>query len=198
MDGLSWGALAPDNCALALEAAALLQALPVDPGGALAGACLPGRFELWQVGVEHPRLLVLDVAHNPAGADFLRSRLERRFPGRRFVGLVGMLADKDATGVRAALQDLVHFWVCAPTLGPRGQSGPALAARLEQTDGSPGGSAVVATGDVGLALERALSLCAADDGILAFGSFSLVEQVRDLLTTGALNAVNRASMDGRI
>lgn len=182
-DAIPRGALAPHNCALAMEAAAALAALPVDTPRVLAAAGLPGRFETWRLGGAVGPLLVLDVAHNPAGAGFLRDQLARRLPGRHFVAVAGMLEDKDSAGVGSALAGLVRYWVCVPTHGPRGLSGTALAARLGA------GSDAVAVADPAEGVRRALSLCAPGDGILAFGSFSLVERVRDLLRDGLADAV---------
>lgn len=42
--------------------------------------------------------LILDGAHNPAGARALRESMQMLFPGNRFVFLIGMLADKDHEG----------------------------------------------------------------------------------------------------
>ncbi len=193
--GLPWGALAPHNCALAIEAADHLAGLPAHRvHEALGSAWLPGRMETFCLAPEE-RLLLLDVAHNPAGAAFLRRQLEARYPGRRFVGLLGMLADKDAAGVSAALQGLIRGWVCVPTQNPRGQTGQALAGKL--TSGG-GACEVAAAGDLVQGLERCLSRCRGDDGILAFGSFSLVEQVRNLLAAGGIEAAPVGPMDLRI
>ncbi|MFU8818082.1 MAG: bifunctional folylpolyglutamate synthase/dihydrofolate synthase, partial [Pseudomonadales bacterium] len=175
---LPLGALAPHNCALAIEAAGHLVALDErQVRRALDGLSLPGRFETHWIGRDAtPRLLLADVAHNPAGAGFLRQQLRVRYPGKRFVALFGMLDDKDATGTAAALQDLVAAWVCVPTAGARGLSGRDLATRL---NGVAAPSTVIAVADVASGLAEAQALCSQGDGILAFGSFSLVEQVRD-------------------
>lgn len=181
--GIPRSGLAPDNCALALEAAAHF----AEPGpaaiAALGGLALPGRLERWQVaGAAGPTPLVLDVAHNPAGARFLGRQLADRDPERRFVAVVGMLQDKDAAGVAAALAPRVRYWVCVPTFGPRGLSGTALAGRLGV------GSAAVAVADPAEGMRRALSLAESGDGILAFGSFSLVERFREALHDGLAGA----------
>jgi dihydrofolate synthase/folylpolyglutamate synthase len=194
------GDLAPYNCAVAIAAVGCLTAV-TEPmvREALATASLPGRCEAWDVA---GRLLVVDVAHNPAGAAFLRSQLETRYPGRRFVGLLGMLADKDAAGVVAALDPLVAEWICVPTPGPRGQSGEALAARVREglqarevevgaRVNTPAPVWAAATVEAGLAAAIAARV---DDGILSFGSFALVEQLRAALTGGTLAAGPRGSV----
>jgi dihydrofolate synthase / folylpolyglutamate synthase len=211
---LPWGALAPYNCAVAIEAVSCLE--PVTEAmvrDALAIAELPGRCEAWEVA---DRLLLVDVAHNPAGAAFLRRLIETRHPGQRFTALLGMFADKDAEGVVAALGGLVNQWICVPTSGPRGQGSEALAARVRAalsrgTTADSIGKAgvgdraavpVSAAADVASGLDAAMAApsgvpgTATGDGILAFGSFSLVEGLRDVLATGRLSARLRASPTG--
>lgn len=181
-EGLTRRALAPHNCALAIEAARRLGALDgldapqVD--AALGRTGLPGRCERWRIGGSPSAEVILDVAHNPSGAAFLRRTLERVYPGRRYVVVSAMLDDKDAAGVAAALGPLVRFWVCLPTTGRRALSGTALAERLGA------GDLAVAVADAGEGLRRALSLVADSrgDAILGMGSFSVVEQLRNLLT----------------
>jgi dihydrofolate synthase/folylpolyglutamate synthase len=175
--GLPRGALAPDNCALALTAAAWLgqdgrPAVAVGcPNAAdLAVVGLPGRMERHgHCGVD----VILDVAHNPAAAGFLADQVALRYPGRRFVAILGTLGDKDAAGIVAALVGVVHSWVAVPTPGPRGQSATDLAARLDRPVTTASGMAE--------ALALAVSFTASGDGILALGSFSAVEQARALL-----------------
>src|ERR671932_697677 len=62
---------------------------------ALADADSPGRLEVLRGG---PTLLV-DAAHNPAGAAVLADAVREAFTFTRLVGVVGVLADKDAEGI---------------------------------------------------------------------------------------------------
>jgi dihydrofolate synthase/folylpolyglutamate synthase len=178
IEQLAYGSFAPDNCALALTAACVVleqRRLPFEPAvlaQALATTRLAGRMEGHDYrGSE----VVLDVAHNPAAAEFLAAELEQRWPERRYVAIYGALADKDAVAVLAALEPLVLHWLLVPTFGWRGQTAEQLAARLE-----PGTDAEICA-SMADALHRAHSLTAPGNGILAFGSFSAVEQARELL-----------------
>jgi dihydrofolate synthase / folylpolyglutamate synthase len=155
---------------------------------AFDGLMLPGRFESYRVGPEQ-RLVLVDVAHNPAGAAFLRRLIETRWPGRRFTALLGMLDDKDAEGVARAMQGLVQSWICVPTAGPRGISGATLAARVAPAALD---ARVMVADDMAQGLASAQ---AAGVDVVAFGSFSLVEQVRDLL--GATGGITAATMERR-
>ena len=118
------GSLAPSNCALAIVALELLTgevSVAVDD---LADQVLAGRMESSRYrGVE----VISDVAHNPAAATFLAQQLDIRYPSRRYIGVLGMLADKDVAGVVAALGDRVQRWLTIATYGPREQGAGELA-----------------------------------------------------------------------
>lgn len=170
LDGLPIGALAPANCALAIAAFATRHGVDrAEVAAALEAAWLPGRLEAVTLD---GAAVILDVAHNPAGAAFLREQLALRHPGRRFVAVLGMLKDKDPAGVVGALDDLVTRWITVPSSGSRGQSADELAARL------PDGTDVSSATSMPAALTAARSCQTQSDGILVLGSFSAVEQAR--------------------
>ena len=74
----------------------------------LAQVTSPGRLQL--VGIE-PTVLV-DAAHNPHGAAALSTALAEYFDFDEIVAVVGILTDKDATGIIAALApQVVRFHV---------------------------------------------------------------------------------------
>lgn len=168
------GSLAPTNCALAaLAVEALVPKRRLEPRHfeeANGRARLPGRCELlrggWQEGGAP---LVVDVAHNPAAAAFLARQLQQRLPGGRFRVVLGMLEDKDAAGVAAALAPIATAFVCVPTCGDRGLDAQALAERI----------AAAVTLPVGTADGAGEALAAAGgDAMLACGSFAVVEAAR--------------------
>jgi dihydrofolate synthase/folylpolyglutamate synthase len=171
------GILAPQNCALALAVTAVLAPGRVPQVGSLSEVRLPGRMETHRYA---DRPVIVDVAHNPAGAAFLDRELVRRFQGMRFVGIIGTLADKDAAGVVAALGDRVASWIAVPTRGWRAQAAAALQGRLA-AQGRP----VEACDSMAEALAAAASLTDRGDGILVVGSFSAVEQAREALAASA-------------
>jgi dihydrofolate synthase/folylpolyglutamate synthase len=167
------GVIAPVNAALALTAAACLFPGTDWPIEALPAAGIAGRME----GHSHDGVSVLlDVAHNPAAAEFLANQLRCRFGHRRFVGIIATLAGKDTAGVALALDGPVTRWLAVPSSGWRAQSAQAVAAEL------PAGTEIMESMDS--ALDRAASLTSVGDGILVVGSFSAVEQARTLLIRG--------------
>jgi dihydrofolate synthase/folylpolyglutamate synthase len=74
----------------------------LDPGrvgDVAAGLELHGRMEV----VDGDPTVILDAAHNPAGAAALAEALPTAAGGRPVVGCIATLADKDAAGILAAL-----------------------------------------------------------------------------------------------
>lgn len=157
----------------------LASRLPVDPAAVrlgLARARVAGRF---QTLAQTPPLIV-DVAHNPEAARALASALADSPVAGRTLAVVGMLADKDATGVIDALKHSVDaWWVCTPD-SPRARAAESLAQTLR--DCLP--SAIVnLSGRPADALAAARSAAREGDRILAFGSFTTVAAVLDHAAT---------------
>jgi dihydrofolate synthase / folylpolyglutamate synthase len=93
---------------------------------ALPSLELRGRFEL--LPGDPP--LVLDAAHNPAGAEALAEALAERLDGQPVVGCLAILADKDAAGIVGALAPALAAAVCTeiPTERLRGSGRPGTSA----------------------------------------------------------------------
>jgi len=142
----------------------------------LAAARVPGRFQR----IARAPDVILDVAHNPEAARMLAATLREQPAGGRTLAVVGMLADKDAAGVFAALQgEIDAWWTCTPD-SPRAQDATALAATLRAHAGA---AAVSVQPDVHRALAEARSAAHEDDRILVFGSFYTVAAVLDHAAT---------------
>ena len=98
------------SVAAALEAAACIGALPAKAqvDAALANVRLMGRM---QAVMCNGQQVLLDVAHNPAAAEFLASSLRQRdIQGVQAV--VAMMQDKDILATLAPLVPLVTHWHC--------------------------------------------------------------------------------------
>ncbi len=160
----------------ALEA--LADVLPVDQGAVrrgLASVSLPGRFQV----VPGQPALILDVAHNPHAARALAGALREHAPAggladhpapaMRTHAVFGMLRDKDAGAVCAALASVVDHWHLVPTTGERGRAVADLQPLLQ---GAP------ATGheSVAAALAQLREQVGPDDRIVVFGSFVIVAE----------------------
>ena len=168
------GAYQLRNAAGALAALEALHArLPVSEAAIHAGlavAQVPGRFQRIACAPD----VILDVAHNPEAARALAATLREQPVTGRTLAVVGMLADKDAAGVFAALSDEIDaWWVCTPD-SPRARDAAALAAELRtHVQGAP----ISIQPDVIAALAAARSTAHEGDRILAFGSFYTVAAV---------------------
>ena len=71
---------------------------------AIADASSPGRLQV----LSRTPLTVLDAAHNPHGALVLTGALQTAFGANCFVGVIGVLADKDASGMLRALEPVLE------------------------------------------------------------------------------------------
>jgi dihydrofolate synthase/folylpolyglutamate synthase len=168
------GAYQLRNAAGALAALDALQhRLPVSEAAIHAGlatAQVPGRFQRIACAPD----VFLDVAHNPEAARALAAILREQPVAGRTLAVVGMLADKDAAGVLAALSgEIDAWWVCSPD-SPRARDAVALAAELRtQVQGVP----ISVQPDVVAALAAARSTAREGDRILVFGSFYTVAAV---------------------
>lgn len=174
------GALQLRNAAGALAVLdAVRERLPVSETAirqGLAAARLPGRFQRIAQAPE----VIVDVAHNPEAARALAATLRAQPAAGRTLAVVGMLADKDAAGVLAALAgDIDAWWTCTPAT-PRACDAAALATVLR---GQGGVAPVRVQPDVNLALAEARGAAREGDRILVFGSFYTVAAVLDHATT---------------
>ena len=131
----------------------------------VADARVAGRLQRFERdGVQ----IVVDVGHNPQAARALAAWLCTQ-PPRRTRAVYAALADKDASGVVAALADAVDGWHLAGLVeaGPRGQGVDALASRLAGT----AAATAIRHADVQAAVQAAIAQAAPDGRVLVFGSF---------------------------
>jgi dihydrofolate synthase/folylpolyglutamate synthase len=120
------GVYQPGNALLAAAAARELGADEAAVREGLRGARWPGRFQIFR----RDPLVILDGAHNPAGARALAASLRAYFPGRPVTFVIGILADKDAGSILAALRPLAARIVLTASANPRAADPEALRALL--------------------------------------------------------------------
>ena len=129
-----------------------------------------GRFQvLPPSAATHQREMVLDVAHNPAGAWALRSALSENFPGREIVLVFAAMRDKAIQEMAEILFPIAEQVVLTQVNNPRS----ATTAELLQA-GSRTGATMHAEDRVGEALLRAGELSKPEDLIVITGSIFLV------------------------
>ena len=152
----------------------------------------PGRLE----PVRRGPLVVVDAAHNPAGAAAAAEGLREAFPGTRLVGVVGVMADKDVEGILTELEPVLDEVVVTAARGVRAMSADAVA---DVARGVFGEDRVHVRPDLADAVESAVALAGTGSGgdevaagVVVTGSIYLVAEARRML--GAL-APDSSSLD---
>ena len=140
----------------------------------VAAASSPGRLQL--IGTE-PTVIV-DAAHNPAGAATLRAALERYFDFDEILIVLGVLRDKDAHGIIDALAPIATQFVVTQSHSERARSSEDLAEdvyewtheRVEEVE------------DLGEAIEaaRAWALEGEKRAVVVTGSITLIGEAMTL------------------
>jgi dihydrofolate synthase / folylpolyglutamate synthase len=141
---------------------------------AVADLSSPGRLQL----VRAEPALLLDGAHNPAGAKTLAVSLKSEFSEKPLVGLLAVLSDKDVAGVFGELAGCFERLVVTESTSNRSLEISALEAIADEQSGT----SVEAVPGVREALERARTIAREIDGmVVVTGSISLVGDVLQIL-----------------
>ena len=163
------GVFQPANAVLATEAVKALAETGFDiPEEALRQglkeAEWPGRFEI----LKKKPYMIIDGAHNEAAARELDASLKEYFGDKRFIGVAGVLKDKDYRKVlEIMMPHLDQLITLTPPDNPRGLPGIELAEYARSLM-----ERVTAADSVEEAYEIAELLSGGKEDILAFGSLS--------------------------
>ena len=181
-----YGAHQAHNALLALVATEALMtggaALDGDVvGSAFADVDSPGRLEV----VRSSPTILVDAAHNPAGIAALVEAVEEAFEFTRLVGVVGVLADKDAEQVLSGLEPLLAEIVITRSSSPRSLDVNDLAEIAIDIFGEDRVHVVERLDDaLDVAVQRAEGAEQYGAGVLVTGSITMVADVRILLGRG--------------
>lgn len=167
-----------DNAIVALSAAETFFGAPIAEdvvAEAFAAVEMPGRFEV----LGHQPLVVIDGAHNPAGADSCAEVFFDDFaPNGRRILVFGCLRGRDVNEMLSALRvDDFDAMYVAPAPTPRTQDPETIAAAAK----AMGCDDVVVCTDVEDACARALRGADGDDAVLVAGSLYVVGAARPYL-----------------
>jgi dihydrofolate synthase/folylpolyglutamate synthase len=137
----------------------------------------PGRLQRIPASGSRPEIL-LDVAHNPAGAWALRSALSEHYEGRPLVFLFGAMRDKAIGEMADVLFPLAACVVATQAASPRAAAPEEIRAAAART-----GTEVVCEPGVRSALARAQGLAGKHgDGLVVItGSIYIVGEALALL-----------------
>ena len=150
---------------------------------AFASVTSPGRLET----VRRSPTILLDAAHNPAGAEALVEALGESFAFSRLVGVVGVLGDKDVVGLLEALEPALDALVVTTNSSPRAMPADELG---DIAVGVLGEDRVTVAPRMGDALDAAVAIAESDSdligapggiGVLVTGSVITVGEARRLL-----------------
>lgn len=174
------GAHQADNAAVALTAVECFLGRAADPdvvGEVFGQARSPGRLEV----VGHQPLVLLDGAHNVAGARSLAAALADEFPPSPRVMVVGLLREKDPAEMLAALDvGSARHLICCRAPSARARAPEEIAAAAVELGVDPDRVEVV--DEVAAAVERALEVTEPDEQIVVTGTLYVVGAARALFS----------------
>ena len=136
----------------------------------------PGRFEIMK---EKP-LIIIDGAHNLAGARMLSKSLKKYYPDKKRVFLLGILKDKDVEGIIDELVMQNDYVVVTEPDSDRAANAQYVAEKVKA-------EIVYSISDSSIALNKALSLMKEDSLLCVAGSLYLIGKIRKILQEDSLN-----------
>jgi dihydrofolate synthase/folylpolyglutamate synthase len=169
------------NVALAIAAAEELskQGFPAITAGTIERGIRetkwPGRFQVLPARTGWPEI-VLDVAHNPAGAWALRSALSERYDNRPLIFVFGAMRDKAISEMTEILFPLAETVIATRPENPRSASAEEI-----QQAGSRTGAEIEAVPEIAAALEWARGGAGPGTVVVVTGSIYLVGEAMRLL-----------------
>ena len=142
----------------------------------LMNASSPGRMQV----VRHSPTIIVDAAHNPAGAATLREAVESSFAFARIAGVYAAMGDKDVEGVLSEVEPFIDHLVVTQMPGERA----ADVARLAEIAGEVfGPDRVDVRESLADAVDRAAEIAEAGaepadrSGVLVFGAVMLAGEM---------------------
>ena len=140
----------------------------------LATVTSPGRLQ--RIAIE-PTVLV-DAAHNPHGAAALTEAVREYFAFEEIAVVIGVLEDKDAAGIVAALAPIATRWFATSSESDRALPPEVVAAFTLEVGEQP-----VESGDLPSVLRAARAWASASDtrAVLVTGSITLVGEAMALI-----------------
>lgn len=131
----------------------------------------PGRFEV----ISEDPLVIIDGAHNEAGAQALQETMAQHFAGKKILLVAGILADKEIDSIVKFLTKITDHIIVTEPDNPRKLAAEKLAEHVADF-----GVAADTVSDVEAAVHRAKELADGYDVILFAGSLYLIGDVRRL------------------
>ncbi|WP_205474938.1 folylpolyglutamate synthase/dihydrofolate synthase family protein [Nocardioides sp. SYSU D00038] len=183
-----YGAHQAQNAAVALAAVeSFVGDQPLDAeavAAAFAEVTSPARLEI----IRRSPTIVLDAAHNPAGAQATAAALEDSFTFDPLIGVVGLMGDKDAEGLLQALEPHLAHVVCTQAATDRAMPAARLAEVATEVFGTDRVTVAPRLAD---AIDQAAALAEAGEGLGSSIGAGAVLVTGSVVTAGEARAMLR-------
>jgi dihydrofolate synthase/folylpolyglutamate synthase len=130
----------------------------------------PGRFE---VLLRHP-VFILDGAHNPHGIEATAKSLQTHFAGKKLIFLMGVMADKDISGMTGFIMPMAKAFVTVTPHNPRAMKAKKLAEIL-----SAGGMPATPCASIPDGVREAIRQAGESGTVVALGSLYFSGDIRE-------------------
>ena len=130
----------------------------------------PARFEV----VMTKPYFIIDGGHNPQCAETIRANIKKYFPDNKIIFLIGILKDKDITGLTDIINDVAWEYVTIKPDSPRAMAETELAQFLQEHYNKP----AYPCATVSQGVNKAIKLAGEQDIICAAGSLYSVGDIQ--------------------
>ena len=145
----------------------------------LKKAAQPGRFEVLSGDENNPPMIIIDGAHNEAGAGALQDTVDKYFAGKKILLITGMLADKQVEEILKHFVKITKDIIITEPDNPRKLSVEKLDGKLKQMGVSP-----IKASDAAEAVSKARSIWCDYEAVIFAGSLYLIGDVRRVIKNG--------------
>ena len=136
----------------------------------LAHTRWPARFEV----LHRDPVFIVDGGHNPHGIKATAESLQRIFPGRKFVFVTGVLADKDVEHILGLIVPMARRFYTVTPPNPRAMQADVLAQRIQAM-----GADAIPCNSIPQAVASAMDFAGPDVVGCALGSLYMSGDVRN-------------------
>ncbi len=137
-------------------------------------ASSPGRLQV----LAHQPTILVDGAHNPHGAQALARSLTQFFAFDPLIAVLGVLQEKDVTGIVEHLDAVVDKFVITQSRSDRAFAPEDLAELVSRIAGP---DRIILAPHVDAAIEAAVQLAGSSGGVVVTGSITLVAEATDVV-----------------
>ena len=145
----------------------------------LKKAAQPGRFEVLSGDENNPPMIIIDGAHNEAGAGALQDTVDKYCAGKKILLITGMLADKQVEEILKHFVKITKDIIITEPDNPRKLSVEKLDGKLKQMGVSP-----IKASDAAEAVSKARSIWCDYEAVIFAGSLYLIGDVRRVIKNG--------------